>query len=58
MSEFSLLLVAVALQALVITPAAAALVQLATLITFVISASFVVVRYPTPIAISDRLRRD
>ena len=58
MSEFSLLLVAVALQALVITSAAAALVQLATLITFVISASFVVVRYPTPIAISDRLRRD
>ena len=58
LSEFSLLLVAVAWQADIISPAASALVQLATLLTFVISASVVVFRYPTPISLSDRLRRD
>ena len=58
LSEFSLLLVAVAWQAGIISPAASALVQLATLLTFVISASVVVFRYPTPISLSDRLRRD
>ena len=58
LSEFSLLLVAVAWQADMISPAASALVQLATLLTFVISASIVVFRYPTPISLSDRLRRD
>ncbi|MDP6947577.1 MAG: cation:proton antiporter [Arenicellales bacterium] len=58
MSEFSLLLVAVAVQTQVMSASAAAFVQLATLITFVISSTVVVVRYPTPIALSDRLRRD
>ncbi|HCV21377.1 MAG TPA: sodium:proton antiporter [Gammaproteobacteria bacterium] len=58
MSEFSLLLVAVALQTQVMSASAAAFVQLATLVTFVISSTVVVLRYPTPIALSDRLRRD
>ena len=58
MSEFSLLIVAVAVQASTISNEAAALVQVATLITFVLSSAFVVLRYPTPIAISERLRRD
>ena len=58
MSEFSLLLVAVALQVQVMSTKAGALVQLATLITFVISSTVVVFRYPNPIALSDRLRRD
>ncbi len=58
MSEFSLLLVAVALQAQTISQQAANLVQLATLITFVVSSAFVVLRYPSPIALSERLRRD
>jgi Kef-type K+ transport system membrane component KefB len=58
MSEFSLLLVAVALQVQVMSTKAVALVQLATLITFVISSTVVVFRYPNPIALSDRLRRD
>ena len=58
MSEFSLLLVAVAVQTQVMSASAAAFVQLATLVTFVISSSVVVLRYPTPIALSDRLRRD
>jgi hypothetical protein len=58
MSEFSLLLVAVALQVQVMSTKAGALVQLATLITFVISSTVVVFRYPNPIALSERLRRD
>lgn len=58
MSEFSLLIVAVAVQTSAISTQAATLVQMATLITFVLSSAFVVVRYPTPIALSERLRRD
>jgi Kef-type K+ transport system membrane component KefB len=58
MSEFSLLIVAVAAQASTIGSQAATLVQVATLITFVLSSAFVVMRYPTPIALSERLRRD
>jgi len=58
MSEFSLLLVAVAVQAQTISQQAAHLVQVATLITFVVSSTFVVLRYPSPIALSERLRRD
>ncbi|MGB1715079.1 MAG: cation:proton antiporter, partial [Arenicellales bacterium] len=46
MSEFSLLLVAVAVQAQTISHQAAHLVQVATLITFVVSSTFVVLRYP------------
>ena len=58
MSEFSLLLVAVAANAKAITSAGATFVQLATIITFVVSSVVVVLRYPTPIALSDGLRRD
>ena len=58
MSEFSLLLVAVAVQAQTISQQAAHLVQVATLITFVVSSTFVVLRYPSPIALSEHLRRD
>ncbi|GIS91393.1 MAG: hypothetical protein CM1200mP20_14340 [Pseudomonadota bacterium] len=58
MSEFSLLLIMVALQGGLISLDAATTVQLATIITFVVSAYAVVMRYPTPIALSDRLRRD
>lgn len=58
MSEFSLLLVAVAVQAQTISQQAAHLVQVATLITFVVSSTFVVLRFPSPIALSEHLRRD
>jgi hypothetical protein len=33
-------------------------IHLATMITFVVSSYLVVLRFPTPIAISDDLRRD
>ena len=58
MSEFSLLIVFVALQSAIIDSATVYFVQLATLVTFVGSSYLVVLRYPTPVAVSDELRRD
>ena len=56
-SEFSFLIMMLALQLKLIGPQASALIQLATLITFIISTYYVVFKYPTPIAVSDKLRR-
>jgi Kef-type K+ transport system membrane component KefB len=58
MSEFSLLLAVLALDHAVIGDRAAYLIQLATLLTFLVSSYLVVLRFPTPIAVSDALRRD
>lgn len=58
MSEFSLLLAVLALETGVIGQKASYLIQLATLISFMVSSYVVVLRFPTPIAVSDRLRRD
>jgi Kef-type K+ transport system membrane component KefB len=58
MSEFSLLLTFLALEGSRVSPEAAYLIQLATLITFLISSTIVVLRYPTPVAANERLRRD
>ena len=58
MSEFSLLLVFVASETGAMSARASSMVQLATILTFIASSYLVVLRYPTPIAISDRLRRD
>lgn len=57
-SEFSLLIGVLALEGGVIGARTSSLIQLATLLTFVISSALIVMRYPTPIAVSDRLRRD
>lgn len=57
-SEFSLLIAVLALEAGVIDPGTSHLIQLATLLTFIVSSGIIVLRYPTPIAVSDRLRRD
>lgn len=57
-SEFSLLIAVLALELHIISDAASALIQLATLLTFIISSYVIVRHYPTPIAIDDRLRRD
>ena len=37
---------------------AAYLIQAATLLSFVVSSYVIMMRYPTPIAVSDSLRRD
>lgn len=58
MSEFSLLLAVLAQERQVIGTEASYLIQLATLLTFLASSYLIVMRFPTPIAVSDRLRRD
>lgn len=57
-SEFSLLIAVLALDAAFISEPASYLIQIATLLTFVVSSYWVVMKYPTPIAVSDELRRD
>ncbi|MBI1733275.1 MAG: cation:proton antiporter [Gammaproteobacteria bacterium] len=58
LSEFSLLIAVLAVEAGVIGASTSYLIQLATLLTFIFSSGYIVMRYPTPIAVSDRLRRD
>lgn len=58
MSEFALLIAFLALDLELASPDAVYLIEMATIMTFVGSTYFIVLRYPTPIAVSDRLRRD
>ena len=58
LSEFSLLISFLALESGLITAQAAYCVQLATILTLIGSSYLIVLRYPTPVAVSDRLRRD
>ena len=58
MSEFALLITYVAMQSPVIGDAVVFTIQLATIITFVGSTTLIVLRYPTPVSPSERLRRD
>lgn len=58
LSEFSLLIAALALSKGVIGAAASYTLQLATIVTFLVSSYRVVRRFPTPIALTDELRRD
>lgn len=57
-SEFSLLIAYVAVASTLISEQASLLIQATTIITLLVSSYIVVLNYPTPIAISDRLRRD
>lgn len=57
-SEFSLLIAVVALNTGFISDKASYLIQAATIMTFIASSYYIVQKYPTPIAVSDRLRRD
>lgn len=57
-SEFSLLIAYVAAGGALISSQASLLIQATTIITFFASSYIVVLNYPTPIAISDHLRRD
>ena len=58
MSEFSLLLAVLAVEMMLIREQVGYLIQFATLLSFIVSSTYVVMKYPTPIAISDHLRRD
>lgn len=57
-SEFSLIIAYVAIDMKLVANAAAYLIEAATILSFIISSYWVVMRYPTPVAVSDRLRRD
>ena len=58
MSEFSLLLAVLAEEQGAIGKQASYLIQLTTLLTFLVSSYLIVRRFPTPIAVTDELRRD
>lgn len=57
-SEFSLLIAFVATAENLISQEASHLIQATAILTFLASSYLVVFRYPTPIAVNDRLRRD
>jgi Kef-type K+ transport system membrane component KefB len=57
-SEFSLLVIYLALGASLISPTTCYLVQAATILTFIGSSYWVTICYPTPLASSEKLRRD
>jgi Kef-type K+ transport system membrane component KefB len=58
LSEFSLLLGFIALSAGLISLKASNFIQVCTIVSFILSTYLIVLKYPTPIAISDKLRRD
>jgi len=57
-SEFSLLVAIVGLQSGLMTEQASYIVQATTILTFIASTYWIVLKLPSPIAISDSLRRD
>lgn len=58
LSEFSLLIVYMALETKLISPITTYTVEAAVIITFIVSCYWTVMRYPTPLASTDKLRRD
>lgn len=57
-SEFSLLVASIALGTHLISDVASNLIQATTILTFIVSSYLVVLKYPTPIALSDKMRKD
>lgn len=57
-SEFSLLIAYLATASALIGNEASHLIQATAILTFILNSYLVIFRYPTPIAISDKLRRD
>ena len=57
-SEFSLLIVFLALETEIIGEQASMLIQASAIITFLVSSYIVIFNYPNPIAVSEKLRRD
>lgn len=57
-SEFSLLVASIALSSKLISELASNLIQATTILTFIVSSYLVVLKYPTPIALSDKMRKD
>ena len=57
MSEFSLLVAVMATELAIIRSEVSYLIQMSTLASFIFSSYYIVARYPTPIALDDKLRR-
>ncbi len=57
-SEFSLLVASIALSTKLISDVASNLIQATTILTFIVSSYLVVLKYPTPIALSEKMRKD
>ncbi|MDZ7828977.1 MAG: cation:proton antiporter [Halofilum sp. (in: g-proteobacteria)] len=57
-SEFSLLIAVAGMESGALTESASYTIQAATILTFIGSSYWIVMRYPTPVAVSDELRRD
>lgn len=57
-SEFSLLVALMAFQQQIMSERALGLIQIATLVTFIVSPYLIVFQYPSPIAVDPRLRRN
>lgn len=57
-SEFSLLVAGLALASSIISAKTANLIQATTILTFIASSYIVVLQYPTPIALTDKMRKD
>lgn len=57
-SEFSLLLAFLATSVGLISLRASNFIQVCTLVSFILSTYLITLRYPTPLAITDKLRRD
>lgn len=57
-SEFSLLVASIAFSTKLISEVAANLIQATTILTFIASSYLVVLKYPTPIALTDNMRKD
>jgi predicted Kef-type K+ transport protein len=58
LSEFSLLVIYMAMDYKQLSPQAANMGQAAVIITFIVSCYWTAMRYPTPLAANDKLRRD
>lgn len=58
MSEFSLLIAYMVLKTNVVSNQVSYLIQAGTILTFVLTSYLVVLRYPSPLAFSEKLRRD
>ncbi|GGI77953.1 cation:proton antiporter [Legionella impletisoli] len=57
-SEFSLLVASIALTTNLISEVASNLIQATTILTFIVSSYLVVLKYPTPMSLSDKMRKD
>ena len=57
-SEFSLLVASIALSTRLISDVASNLIQATTILTFIVSSYVVVLKFPTPMSLNDKMRKD